>query len=107
MFDCHFFFTVVKGVHSSFPALFNVGGDGWDEEQESENGTEKEDQKTDTNGFDWGITSLLMEVSQKTITPLKELYDWAVTEFFYYASYLYEQNRKQIAEMKKISRRNR
>jgi hypothetical protein len=49
----------------------------------------------------------MMEVSQKTMTPMREIYDWAVTEFFYYASYLVEENRKQITEMKKISARNR
>lgn len=48
----------------------------------------------------------MMEVSQKTMTPLREIYDWAVTEFLYYASYLIEDNRKQIAEMKKISNRH-
>lgn len=49
----------------------------------------------------------MMEVAQKTITPLREIYDWAVTEFFFYASFLVEQNQKQLAEMKKISARNR
>ena len=49
----------------------------------------------------------MMEVTQKTITPLREIYDWAVTEFFFYASFLVEQNQKQLAEMKKISARNR
>jgi hypothetical protein len=49
----------------------------------------------------------MMEVAQKTMTPMREIYDWAVTEFFYYASYLVEENRRQIAEMKKISARNR
>ena len=48
-----------------------------------------------------------MEVSKNTMTPMREIYDWAVTEFFYYASYLVEQNRKQIAEMRKISARNK
>lgn len=48
-----------------------------------------------------------MEVSQKTMTPMREIYDWAVTEFFWYASYLVEQNQKQIREMKRISARNR
>lgn len=49
----------------------------------------------------------MIETSQKTMTPLREIYDWAVTEFFYYASYLVEENRKQINDMKKISARNR
>ena len=49
----------------------------------------------------------MMEVAQKTMTPMREIYDWAVTEFFYYASHLVEDNRKKIADMKKISARNR
>jgi len=48
-----------------------------------------------------------MEVAQKTMTPIRDIYDFPITEFFYYASYLVEQNQKQIAEMKKISARNR
>ena len=48
-----------------------------------------------------------MEESQKTMTPLREIYDFPITEFFFYASYLVEQNQKQIKEMKKISARNR
>lgn len=47
-----------------------------------------------------------MEVSKNTVTPIKQIYDWAITEFLYYASYLIEQNDKQIRELKKISRRN-
>lgn len=47
----------------------------------------------------------MMEVSQKTMTPIRDIYDFPVTEFFYYASYLVEQNRKQLAEMRKIANR--
>lgn len=47
----------------------------------------------------------MMEVAQKTVTPIQQIYDWAVTEFFFYASYLVEQNEKQIREMKKLSKR--
>jgi hypothetical protein len=46
-----------------------------------------------------------MEVAQKTVTPIQQIYDFAVTEFFFYASYLVEQNEKQIREMKKLSKR--
>jgi len=49
----------------------------------------------------------MLEIAQKTMTPIKEIYDWAITEFFYFASYLVEQNQKQLAEMKKISGKNR
>ena len=47
----------------------------------------------------------MMEVAQKTMTPIQQIYDFAVTEFFFYASYLVEQNEKQIREMKKLSKR--
>jgi hypothetical protein len=47
----------------------------------------------------------MMEVAQKTVTPIQQIYDWAVTEFFFYASYLVEQNEKQIREMKRLSKR--
>lgn len=43
-----------------------------------------------------------MEVAQKTMTPIKDIYDWSITELLYYASYIIEQNRKQAAELKKI-----
>lgn len=49
----------------------------------------------------------MMEVAQKTMTPLREIYDWSITEFFFYTSFLVEQNRKQTMELKKIRRRNR
>jgi hypothetical protein len=78
-----------------------------DKEQEDKETVEKEDDATSQSGSQWGILSLMFEVSQKAMTPLREIYDWAVTEFFYYASYLVEDNRKQIANMKKISARNR
>jgi hypothetical protein len=48
----------------------------------------------------------MIEVTQKTMTPISDVYDLPITMFFYYASYLVEQNRKQIAEMKKISNRH-
>lgn len=48
-----------------------------------------------------------MEVAQKTITPLREIYDWAVTEFFFYASFLVEQNQRQVKELERIRTRNR
>lgn len=47
----------------------------------------------------------MMEVAQKTVTPIQQIYDFPITEFFWYASYLVEQNEKQIREMKKLSKR--
>lgn len=48
----------------------------------------------------------MMEVSQKTMTPISDVYDLPITMFLYYASYLIEQNQKQIADMKKIANRH-
>lgn len=63
------------------------------------------DQGTDENNNQWGCLPLMMEVAQKTVTPIREIYNFAVTEFFYYASYLIEENKRRIAEMKKIKTR--
>lgn len=43
-----------------------------------------------------------MEVAKNTATPIKDIYEWAITEFLYYASYLIEQNEKQLRELRKI-----
>lgn len=43
-----------------------------------------------------------MEVSKNTITPIKDLYDWAITEFLFYASYLLEESEKKLKELRKI-----
>lgn len=48
----------------------------------------------------------MFEVSQKTVTPIKQIYDWCITEFFYYATYLVEENQKQLKEWKKIRNRH-
>lgn len=47
----------------------------------------------------------MMEVAQKTVTPMREIYNFAVTEFFWYTSFLIEENKRRIAEMKKIKTR--
>lgn len=47
----------------------------------------------------------MMEVAQKTVTPIREIYNFAVTEFLFYASFLIEENKRRIAEMKKIKTR--
>lgn len=78
-----------------------------DKGQEDEKTTEKEDDGTGQSGSQWGIIPLMMEVAQKTMTPMREIYDWAITEFFYYASYLVEENRKQVRELERIRNKNR
>ena len=40
-------------------------------------------------------------VAKETSTPIKDLYDWAITEFLYYATYLLEENDRQIRELRK------
>lgn len=46
-----------------------------------------------------------MEVSKNTITPIKQIYDWAITEFLFYASYLLEESEKKLKELRKIKSR--
>lgn len=48
----------------------------------------------------------MLEVSQKTVTPIHDIYDWPVTEFFYFSTYLIEQQEKQLKELKKIKNRH-
>ncbi len=48
------------------------------------------------------MTPLLIAVAKETITPLHDLYGWAVTEFLYYASYIVETENRKIKELKKI-----
>lgn len=43
-----------------------------------------------------------MDVAEKTVTPVQQLYDWPVCEFFFYASYIIEANNKKIADLKKM-----
>jgi hypothetical protein len=78
-----------------------------DKEQEDKETVEKEDDATGQSGSQWGILSLMFEVSQKAMTPLREIYDFPITEFFFYASYLVEQNRKQIRDLERIRNKNR
>ena len=54
------------------------------------------------NSFSWGLTPLLIAVCKETMTPLHQLYGWAITEFLYYASYVVETEEKKIKEIKKI-----
>lgn len=44
----------------------------------------------------------MFEVAQKTVTPLKQIYDWSITELFFYATYLVEDNQKQLRDLRKI-----
>ena len=70
-------------------------------EEESEEGV----QKTDNSNFSWGLTPLLIAVAKETITPIHDLYGWAITEFLYYASYIVETEQKKLKEIKKLSNR--
>jgi hypothetical protein len=49
---------------------------------------------------------LLFQVAEKTSTPIKSIYDWSITEFLYFATYLLEKNEKEIRELKKIRMKN-
>ena len=77
----------------SFPRIFT--------ESDQEQGDEKEDKKVKKDDFSWGLTPLLIMVAKETSTPIKDLYDWAITEFLYYATYLLEENDRQIRELRK------
>jgi hypothetical protein len=85
--------------------VFTSQGDESDEGQEEEKGVEEENEPANQNDNIWGITPLILEVSQKTMTPIQQVYDFAVTEFFFYASYLIDENQKKLAEMKKLSKK--
>lgn len=50
------------------------------------------------------MTPLLLAVAKETMTPLHQIYGWAVTEFLYYASYIVETEEKKIRELKKIKK---
>ena len=84
--------------------VFNVDNEESDKEQEDKKTVKEENDATDESGSQWGLTPLMIEVAKNTITPLREIYDWAITEFLYYCSYLIEDNRKRIADMKKIAK---
>ena len=55
--------------------------------------------------FNWGLTPLIIAVSKETMTSIHEIYNWAITEFLYYASYVVETEEKKIKEIKKISKK--
>ena len=57
------------------------------------------------NNFSWGLTGLLIAVAKETMTPIHDIYNWAITEFLYYASYIVETEEKKIKEIKKISKK--
>lgn len=54
------------------------------------------------NNFSWGLTPLLIAVAKETMTPIHDIYNFAITEFLYYASYVVETEEKKIKELKKI-----
>lgn len=57
------------------------------------------------NNFSWGLTPLLIVVAKETVTPIHDIYNWAITEFLYYASYIVEVEEKKLKEIKKISKK--
>ena len=54
------------------------------------------------NNFSWGLVPLIIAVAKETVTPIHDVYNWAITEFLYYASYIVETEEKKIKELKKI-----
>ena len=52
--------------------------------------------------FSWGLTPLIIAVAKETVTSIHEIYNWSITEFLYYASYIVETEEKKIKELKKI-----
>ena len=54
------------------------------------------------NNFSWGLTPLLIAVCKETMTPIHDIYNFAITEFLYYASYIVETEQNKIKELKKI-----
>lgn len=55
--------------------------------------------------FNWGLTPLIIAVAKETMTPIHEIYGWAITEFLYYASYIVETEEKKLKELKKINKK--
>jgi hypothetical protein len=39
------------------------------------------------------------------MTPIHDIYSWAITEFLYYASFVIETEQRKIKEIKKLSRK--
>jgi hypothetical protein len=102
--DSSFFFAQVKTVHSSFPLIFQQKGDEDGEGQESEEGTEIDGEETGQDDTGWGLVPLMFGLSESGSTPLREIYDWPVLEFFYMASYLVDKQNKQLEAIKKIKK---
>ena len=94
---------MAENVTSSFPIIYQKT----DFEDTSDEGTEEEsekgNEKVDNSNFSWGLTPLLITVCKETITPLHDIYSWAITEFLYYASYIVETEQKKLKEIKKLS----
>ena len=57
------------------------------------------------NNFSWGLVPLIIAVAKETVTPIHDIYNWAITEFLHYASYIVETEEKKIKEIKKISKK--
>lgn len=57
------------------------------------------------NNFSWGLTPLIIAVAKETMTPIHDIYNWAITEFLYYASYIVETEEKKIKEIKKLNKK--
>lgn len=55
--------------------------------------------------YDWGLTPVLLMVAKETVTPVRQLYGWPVTEFLYYASHIVECEKRKIRELKKITKK--
>ena len=91
----------MAGVIAQFPTIYQTSDDGYtDSEGEEEDVEEGVQEKQEENN--WGITPLLIAVAKETMTPLHDIYSWAITEFLYYASYYLEMEQRKIREIKKI-----
>ena len=57
------------------------------------------------DSFSWGLVPLIIAVAKETMTPIHDIYGWAITEFLYYASYIVETEEKKIKEIKKLNKK--
>ena len=57
------------------------------------------------DSFIWGLVPLIIAVAKETMTPIHDIYGWAITEFLYYASYIVETEEKKIKEIKKLNKK--
>ena len=57
------------------------------------------------NNFSWGLVPIIIAVAKETMTPIHDIYNWAITEFLFYASYIVEVEEKKLKEIKKISKK--